>query len=383
MKKPTAKRMGIGLAQHFIAAVVMLIIAAIVFNSYVVVESMNGPQTYMINTYGSEEEFEESSLFRNIFETAVADITRLVVIKGELETNGEFDPSKRIDVTEYANQKGTGNDCPVTVVYELDDLIKWGKSGIEYTNRPWSVSDFVNYYGEVNNPENFALDEYGELYFKGYAGTGDAEADVSDSELTGTDEVRELIVRKMQEYTEEQLNDMAFSYIVAEVPQGISMYREEDGSLTVYLTALNCRYDTVNGEKQLLTYADNWIDYMKLQNNLVDTITSLTDNYLLYQSCNELYKEGNSNLKYAVRMMTEDGLCTYTNVSELSQAAEGDITEYFSEYRCYSIIICGSMSMRILRQRISGLAWIPVIPLRGMLFTMPMRFFKELFPILR
>lgn len=338
MKKPTAKRLGIGLAQHVIAAIVMLIIAAIVFNSYVVVESMSGTKTYMVNTYGAENDFEESSLFRNIFETAVADITRLVVIKGQLETDGEFDPSKRIDVTEYASRKGTGNDCPVTVVYELDDLIKWGKSGIEYTNRPWSMSDFVNYYGEVDNPDYFGINEYGDLYFKGYRGTEAAGSiDAFEAESAETDETRELIAQKLQEYTEEQLNDMVFSYIVAKVEQGISMYREEDGSLTVYLTALNCRYDTVDGEKQLLTYADNWIDYMKLQNNLVDTITSLTDNYLQYQSCNELYKEGNSNLKYAVRMMTEEGLRTYTNVSELSEAKESDITEYFTEYRCYFI----------------------------------------------
>lgn len=330
MKKPTIKRLGIELVQHFIAAICMLIIAAIVFNSYVVVESMNGPKIYMVNTYGAENDFEESDLFRNIFETAVADITRLVVIKGQLETNGEFDPARKIDVTEYASRKGMGNDCSITAVYELDDLIKWGKSGIEFTNRPWSMSDFVNYYSEVNNPDNFAINEYGELFFKGYAAESIQSTGVSEEE-------RKLIAQKMQEYTDEQLNDMAFSYIVAEIPQGISMYREEDGSLTVYLNALNCRYDTVDGERQLLTYADNWIDYMKLQSNLVDTITSLTDNYLQYQSCNELYKEENSNLKYAVRMMTEEGIRTYTNVSELIDAKESDITEYFTEYRSYFI----------------------------------------------
>ncbi len=325
MKKPTLKRLGLGIMQHLFAAAIMLIIASIVFNSHVAVESMSGTKTYMANSYGQQESFEESELFRNIFETAVSDITRLVVIKGQLETDGVFDPSKRIDVTEYANRKGNGNDCPVTAVYELDNLIKWGKNGIEYTNRPWSISDFVNYFGEVVIPENFMLDEYGQLCFGGFGNKEWSQASF------------ENVLREMDKYTIEQLEEMVFSYIITQVPQGISISREEDGALTVYLTVLNCQYETVDGEKQLFYYADNWIDYMKLQNNLADTITSLTDNYQQYQNCNELYEEQNSNLKYAVRMMTEEGMRTYTNVSALTEAKESDITEYFAEYRSYFI----------------------------------------------
>ena len=66
---------------------------------------------------------QNSELFTNIFETSVSDIIRLVVIKGQVETEGEFNPSKQIDVTAYANRKNGENDCPITAVYELDDLI--------------------------------------------------------------------------------------------------------------------------------------------------------------------------------------------------------------------------------------------------------------------
>lgn len=325
MKKTALKRLGLSAIQHFFAAAIMLIIAAIVLNSHVAVESMDGTKTYMVNSYGSEETFEESGLFRNIFENAVSDITRLVVMKGQLETDGVFDPAKRIDVTQYANRKGNGNNCPITAVYELDSLIKWGKNGIEYTNRPWSISDFVNYYGEVVLPDNFEIDDYGQLYFRGFTNEPHSEKE------------KENVAQLMSAYTVEQLEEMVFSYIIAQVPQGISLSREDDGTLTVYLTALNCQYETVDGEKQLLTYADNWIDYMKLQNNLADTITSLTNNYQQYQNCNELYEEENSNLKYAVRMMTEDGLRTYTNVAALAEVKESEITEFFSEYRSYFI----------------------------------------------
>ena len=48
-----------------------------------------------------------------------------MVIKGQMETNGSFDPHKHVDITEFASGKTGGADCPVTAVYELEDLIKW------------------------------------------------------------------------------------------------------------------------------------------------------------------------------------------------------------------------------------------------------------------
>lgn len=321
--------MGLGTIQHLFAAGMFIIVAAIVFHSFVAVEFMNGTKTYRVYSFASGQVFEDTELFDDIYETAVSDITRLVVIKEQLETDGMFAPSKEIDVTKYANRKGNGNGCPITAVYELDDLIKWGKYGIEYNNRAMSMSDFVNYFYPVNDPANFGFDENGNLVFKGFAATS--------SVLEQMTPERQKIQQAMQEYTEEQLEDMAFSYIITKVPQGINMFREDDGTLNVYFTLLNCRYETVDGERQILTYADNWVDYMGLQANLVETINSLTKNYQQYSAGNGLYLENRSNLKYAVRMMTEDGMRTYTNVSELLEKKESEITDYFGEYRKYFI----------------------------------------------
>lgn len=325
--------MVLGLLQHLFAAGMLIIVAAIVFHSFVAVESMNGTKTYRVYSFDSGQVFEDTELFNDIYKTAVSDITRLVVIKEQLEIDGMFAPSKEIDVTAYANRKGNGNGCPITAIYELDDLIKWGKYGIEYNNRAMSLSDFVNYFYPVNDPANFGFDEYGNLVFRGFAQTASA----ATSELEQMTPERQKIQQAMQGYTEEQLEDMAFSYIITKVPQGISMFREDDGTLNVYFTVLNCRYETVDGERQLLTYADNWVDYMGLQENLVETIGSLTKNYQQYSACNGLYLENRSNLKYAVRMMTEEGMRTYTNVSELVEKKESEITDYFGEYRKYFI----------------------------------------------
>ncbi len=347
MKKPTIKRFGLGLIQHLIAMAIMIAIAGIIFNSYMAVDSMNGLKVYPLSPLNAEPEFEDSTVFRNIFQTAVEDITCLVVIKGQVETDGVFDPDKPIDITQFAGRKGTGNDCSITAEYALEDLIKWGKYGIEYTDRSMSMSDFVNYFGPATSPANFALDENGQLYFAGFLD----EAFVPEREKQPSFDIPEEILEQLdtpvsvptalelelQKYTEEQLEDMAFSYIVSETNAEIRVTREDDGSLTVYFPLINCRYNTVDNEKQLVSYAGNWVDYMKLQGNLAETITCLTDNYQLYQNCNDLYLEDGSNLKYVVRMMTEDGKRTYTNVSEMEDKEESEITDYFAEYRRYLI----------------------------------------------
>ena len=332
MKKPTFKRLGLGLLQQLAAVCILVSIAGILFNSYLTVESMNGAQTYYLSPMDSEPEFEDSKVFREIFTTAVSDITRLVVIKGQVETDGEF-----------ANRTGKGNGCAVTAVYTLEDLIKWGKYGVEYTNRAMSMSDFVNYFGPAVSVENFALDENGELYFAGFFDM--AKENVQEQDQIRTPEETELVSVQMQRYTEEQLEDMVLSYILTETSSDkISVSREEDGSYTVYFQLLSCKYDTVDGERQLLSYASNWVDYAKLQENLEDAISALTVGYEQYQNCNHLYLEETSNLKYVVRMMTEDGITrTYTNVSEMEKEEDSVITDFFAEYRRYLIYYPNSL----------------------------------------
>ena len=96
MKKPTLKRVGLGLLQHILAACIMLAVAGVLFNSSLSVESMDGKKTYQFSPLQTEPVFEDSELFREIFETTVSDVTKLVVMKGQLETNGVFDPQKRL-----------------------------------------------------------------------------------------------------------------------------------------------------------------------------------------------------------------------------------------------------------------------------------------------
>lgn len=351
MKKTTFLRACLGLLQHLLAAGIMTAAAGVLLNAYISVDSIDGPKVYRIFPIDTGLEFEDSEIYQDLFRNAVSDIMQLVVLKGQLETDGILDPAKQIDVTKYASEIGADSGCALTVVYALDDIVKWGKSGIEYTDRFMSMSEFVNYFGYCIYPENFKLDEYGQLCFDSFYHVTEKE-EAEDAEDTGEhgeeDTVQEgrygksgeeiaKIKELLEGSTKEQLEDMVFSHIMSKNLEGINVSREDDGSLTVYIPMLNCRYATVEGEKQLAAYAGNWIDYILLQENVVTSIDSLTVNYQRYQICNQAYRGSKSNVKYMVRMMTDEGMRTYTNVPDLAGLEDNEVTEFFNEYRRYLI----------------------------------------------
>ncbi len=345
MKKPVFKRIGLGLLQHILAMGILLAAAGLLLNSHVAVNSIDGTQIYKIFPVDMGVEFEESEIYHDLFRNAVSDIIRLAAIKRQLETDGVFDPSKEIDVTAYAREIGADQNCRITVSYELDNLIKWGKYGVEYKNRFLSMSDFVQYFGNCIYPENFKLDEYGQLSFDDFYHVGDSvgageepEGTVTDySSIGKTAEEVALLSEKLEKCTEEQLEDLVFSHIMAKQLSKIDVSREDDGSLIVYVPMLNCRYATTEGEKQLTGCADNWVDYMRLQENTASAINDISSNYQRYQLCNDAYNEKNSNVKYMVRMMTENGPATFTNRSDLARVEDNYVTEAFNEYRWYLI----------------------------------------------
>ncbi len=347
MKRPTLKRMVIGFAQHFLAACILLAAARLLLNAYIEVESIDGTKVYRIFPTDGSQEFDESEVYNDLFRNAVSDITQLVVIKGQLEKDGVFSPQKRIDVTEYANMTGVDKGCEVTAVYELDDLIRWGKYGVEYTVYSMSLSEFVNYFGYIIYPENFTLDEYDQLCFDGVYRLGENTPDTGVAPEGGGEpanygksvEEVALIREKMdeREFSGEQFEDIVFAHIMAQYVDNIEVYHDEDRKLMVSFSLLDCRYAPVTGEKELIRHADNWVDYMRLQENLVASIQALDVNYQRYLLCNEAYSEENSNVKYMVRMMTDEGMCTYTNLSQIREMSDEEVTDFFSEYRRYLI----------------------------------------------
>lgn len=344
MKKWDWKRLGLGFTQHAIIMCIMLLIAGILFNSYITVQTGQGRKIYALDPLDTNYSFEDSGLYHDLLSNAIGEVINLVVLKGELETNGYFDPEKIIDVSAYANRKVENPVYRVSSKYRLEDLIKWGRFGLNYTERVMTKKEFLSYYDipvtDINyNLQHFGVDEFGQLYFKGFYLEEPAPFSFRIEE--GADlflaPEQQVLVDLIHQAGEEKLRELAFTYIMDQKVDMFSLSKEENGQTLVHFPMLNCRYENVDGIHDLVSQVDNWVDYAVLQNYLVESITSLYENYEQYRISNSLYAGINTNLKYCVRLSDEQGEATYSNISELVGMTEDDLTEYFSEFKRYLI----------------------------------------------
>lgn len=359
MEKPTIRRLGLGLMQHVSLALVIMIIVSIAQNSMIHMENLYGEIKYhQIDIYENVEKFEDTAVFSDMFDNAVSDLMTLVVIKGQLETDGVYDGDKLIDVTAFVNRREVVSQCPITAVYTLETLVKWSKNGIVMGQLTLDKKDFVNFFRDnMLGIEHFYLDEEsGNLRYRGDLTEGTAleqeiqeqkdnsagkGADVPQAQELQEELDRIILEEKKQklletynnylQYNEEELVDMAFSYLVSHMDKPVTL-STEDGEELVHMEMVKPKYATVDGKDQLLEIADNWLDYCRLENNLIDTIESLTYNYDLYESRNDLYAKGNTNLSYLVRVPQAEGYIDYTNMAdEFLTDDTSEIDNYFED----------------------------------------------------
>ena len=139
MKKK--KVLGVGnkvilfLIQQCIAAIAAVCIVSVIVGSMLNVTSGLHDNRFFLNPFEYDMEFEESDIYTTVLEQGIRDAIRMSVIKSQLETNGEFDGKKKIDVTAYVNRAEQLSGKYVTANYRLEDLLKWGKYGLEYTGK--------------------------------------------------------------------------------------------------------------------------------------------------------------------------------------------------------------------------------------------------------
>ncbi len=339
MKKPTLRRLGLGLVQHIALALAIMIIVSIAQSSVIWVENLYGEtKRHQIDIYENIEKFEDTAVFSDMFDNAVSDLMTLVVIKGQFETDGVYDGDKQIDVTAFVNRREIVSQSQITAVYTLDNLIKWSKNGITMGKLTLPKKDFVDFFRDgLLGIEHFYLDEEtGNLRYRGdLTEEAVAERDLDEGML----KLLEVYNNYLQ-YNEDQLVDMAFSYLVSHMDKPVTL-STEDGVDLVHLEMLKPRYETVEGKTQIVEMADNWVDYCKLENNIIDTIEGLSQNYAMYESRNDLYARGNTNLSYLVRVPQKAGYIDYSNMAEVFLTEDtSEIDNYFEDigkYISYSV----------------------------------------------
>ncbi|MFI3213630.1 MAG: HAMP domain-containing sensor histidine kinase [Eubacteriales bacterium] len=273
---------------HRIMAVTMVVCLVSVFcNSFITINTTNGTYSYVVSPFDKREVFEDSEVFYDLLYSNIEELTRMAVIKSQLETDGAYDSQKEINITAYANRTELIVDDSVTAYYALDDLVKWGNYGF----------DVQTVYG--------TWDELS-AYFEPASKTSSVSVSMDETELI-----------EEAEFTEEDAEEIGLE--------------AKDGDLYA-MEILVARYDTIDG-KDLIECASSISEYEELKENLYKAATSLFDNYVEYTEYEDVYGDGSTNLKYCFQMMIDDTLIRYTNMEDVEKTSSiDDITAGISEY---------------------------------------------------
>lgn len=151
------------LTQHVILSVAMLCTVALILTSSVYIEGY-GYRRWLEPSVDNVEERIKEYLLNDMY-GRVHDAIRFVTIRSQMETNGQFDLNKEINISEYYNRK-EGNTVVFNenffsnAVYRLEDLIRWQqKGGLVYDNIR-AVNEFLTVNGKrleelATTPANF------------------------------------------------------------------------------------------------------------------------------------------------------------------------------------------------------------------------------------
>lgn len=323
-KSNRAMRMLLCILQHIMLGVMIFALLVVACGSTVKVDGFRGNIAFNVYTQGEGTDYEESSIFNNIFGYAVADIIRYGVMSSQLETDGQFDGRKIIDVTAY-NYRDIGlPEQYVTADYYLEDLLKWSNYGFEWSNSEMTKTQAENFLASqtrvtVMDPQSKYYNTSDANYLKSDVGSYTFVNDVSSNQLwvyvddyDGLIEEYEITTSELvTEYVEEQETEAGY---------------ETDEELRLYNILVN-RYKTAE-DKNIEEYVSNWDIYYDLCHNVQNAAKSLSYNYAEYLDYGEYYNPRNSNVRYLIMKTVGEDMQIYSNL-ESGQGLE-DITEFMT-----------------------------------------------------
>ena len=274
--------------------------AAVFANSFITVEGADGTASYFVSPLAQKTLFEESEIFDDIFSRDVRDVTRMAVIRSQLETNGAYDGKKRIDIAEYVNRTNTLDEEVITAEYYLDDLVKWSNYGFSYETVYGTQEEFDQYFatGMGKNAE-------------------DSDLSIGDYSLQS-----ELTRQAIKNSVQAAGTDLLSLRIIAEMPDSMEAWLERAGengeeldtTSVLAVDILVPRYYSADG-CDLADYASSLDEYITLRNTLVDAGNQLCYNFTEYSSFKNYYSEERSNIRYCYQMQVDGESILFTNVS--------------------------------------------------------------------
>lgn len=270
--------------QHTFLVAAVVLFVMVLFGTCVIINTRNGTEVYNISRDTENGIFEESDMFNSMLGNSVSDIICYGAIRAQMETDGEFDPNKKIDVTAFADRYYGLSPEYITVNYYLNDLIKWAQAGFQYETvnmTPKEESEFLNSQSTVTMVD---LEDY-----------GGRTLSYLNSDITSTTK---------------KVTDVSGNSLEGEDPDGYY----EDVSYTVTHNLLNNRYISTD-RRNVEDYVSNWGEYSILCSNIVNAAQDLEINYREYLSYKEYYAGENTNVVYFVRRTVGGEVQVFTNMN--------------------------------------------------------------------
>lgn len=323
--------------QQLIAAIVAISLTTIILNSSLQVGMYN--DHIFLNPLEYDMEFEKSDIYQTLLQKGIRDAVRMSVIKSQLETDGEFDGNKEIDVTAYVNRAEQLSGKYVTATYRLEDLLKWGKYGFEYTGKIFDsakeMNDFLaskTTYTQYEGTYTTGFHPVQEESRKEYEMMWETDTAVSEVIYAEAEEA-DVKIGTFDHYeavdyyeTTDVEGEAKTAVIIVEDGEEAAVGEEE-----LYQTLLTNRYQTTD-EKTPEELVATWEEYYQLCDNIRVAATSLYSNYREYLDYEKSYSIENSNLLYCMIMMVDGENVCFTNVTmpELTISA---INDYFNKFQ--------------------------------------------------
>lgn len=282
MKKFSFGRLLLILLDVLLMGAVFVTISYLYLNSLFSYSYINESEYYDVSAYLNDDSFEDSEIFTEIYTHELQDIITYSAVRSQIELK-EITGSDGVNVLNYALGFDYETYGDKKVVYSVDNLIKWGRQGFTYTKETFSLDEFLDYYD----------------------------------------------------------SDLPFDYIKAGVSDGLTYLTGEDGITQVSVTLLNPAFETIDGISDLTAVADDWIEYFKIRDSIINAAEHYAEYYELYKDGQVLYGTSPINLCYVLRIGNGDNTITYSNCIEDDfdpyTVSDDELNDFFSDKRNYVI----------------------------------------------
>ena len=291
LKRPEKKNSGkkgvaggrilLHILQHISLVVAVVLAVSALYGSYIRIDTRKDTHGYNLHTEKSGADFEDTNMFNDLFGKSVTDLICYGAIRGQLETNSDFNGKKVVDVTAFANRyEGTAMEY-ITANYYLEDLLKWAKSGFEYEEVFMTGEEADSFLSRMNTVTVIQLED-------AYSGGTISYLNTDLESITKTVDVSGNLLESGEAVRDD-----------------------------VLATVLTNRYHTVDN-KNIEDHVSSWDEYYLLCGNVKKAAEDLNINYKEYLECQEYYEGNRSNLVYVIKRTIGDEVQIFTNLDTKS-----------------------------------------------------------------